>query len=483
MTLNPGNVEKQVVFLYVLLHNRPMENPSQYYNQYLYAHKLAKRNARKRARERKPINLEVLDDIVNVYDCSSIHIGRIEVPADLIVGTKTANRAISFSSDFMPLMKDKSEFAYKWQQVCRYHLSETGITDPPVAYEYLGKFYVTEGNKRVSVLKSYGAVLITLDVTRLLPKRSEFGEVGVYYEFLDFYKLSKLYSIRFSKKGSYARFHSLLGFTEDHVWTPRERIDVIGILERIEHHLKKNRIKADKCECLLALMEIHGYDVLVQMKDRQLEKAVITEKTRLEHGHGLYRIMCLADEEDPLLYNRYGIDRSRKVDFIISCGDLEPEYLEFIVTMANKPLFYVHGNHDDRYDITPPEGCICIDDDLYIHEGIRILGLGGSYRYSNATYQYTELQMEKRIRKLRAKIRRAKGVDIVVTHAPIKGYGDLEDYAHQGFECFEKLLNDLRPKYWLFGHSHLRYDHDLQRMMEHKGTTIINCNGRYEIFY
>ena len=91
--------------------------------------------------------------------------------------------------------------------------------------------------------------------------------------------------------------------------------------------------------------------------------------------------------------------------------------------------------------------------------------------------------MEKRIRKLRRKIRKAGGVDIVVTHAPIRGYGDLEDYAHRGFACFEKLLKEWRPKYWLYGHVHLRYRHGLPRTIEYGTTQIINCSDKYEIIY
>ena len=193
--------------------------------------------------------------------------------------------------------------------------------------------------------------------------------------------------------------------------------------------------------------------------------------------------MCVADEEDLGLYSQYAKEELKGIDFLISCGDVQPEYLEFLVTMSNKPLFYVHGNHDDRYDRVEPQGCTCIDDDLVIYQGIRILGLGGSFRYSEAKYQYTEKEMEKRIRKLRHKIRKAKGVDIVVTHAPIRGYGDLPDYAHQGFACFEKLLRELQPKFWLYGHVHLRYDHRLERTIQEKETKIINCYDKTEIRY
>ena len=262
-----------------------------------------------------------------------------------------------------------------------------------------------------------------------------------------------------------------------------ERIKLVGFFGRLKTRLEWYGIKADYCDCLLALMELYGYEELCAMNDAKLDEAILSNKVRLSYGHGPYRIMCVADEEDLGLYSQYAKIELKGIDFLISCGDLKPEYLEFLVTMSNKPLFYVHGNHDGRYDQTPPAGCICIDDDLYIYQGIRILGLGGSFRYSQDKYQYTEVQMERRIRKLRWKIFKAGGVDIVVTHAPIKGYGDMEDYAHQGFACFEKLLNELHPKYWLYGHVHLRYDYRLERTIQYKETQIINCNTKYEITY
>ena len=460
-----------------------MDNSQETYEQYQYALSLGKKNVRNRKRAELKQHPEVLDEIVNFYDCSQEKLGQIEVPADLIVGTKTSARTLSFSADFMPLMKPKTEFAAKWREVCAYHLSDTGISEAPIAYEYLGKFYILEGNKRVSVLKSYGAVLITLDVTRLLPPKSNKSKIKRYYEFLDFYELSKLYSIQFEKSNQYKKFQNLLGYEENHVWTRSEKIQLVGFLGRLDTHLQKYKITYNRCDCLVALMELYGYDNLINMTDKELDKAIQTHKTRLMFGHGIYNIVAVADEEDFGLYSQYARTELSEKDFIISCGDVSPEYLEFLVTMSNKPLFYVHGNHDERYDILPPGGCICIDDDLVIYQGIRILGLGGSYRYSQDKYQYTELQMERRIRKLKRKIRKAGGVDIVVTHAPVKGYGDLPDYAHQGFECFEKLLIDLHPKYWLYGHVHLVYEYNMPREIEYKETKLINCYGKYFIEY
>lgn len=453
------------------------------YEQYQYALKKGKKQVRKARKAGLFIHPEVLDKLVNIHECSMERLGEIDVPESLIVGTLTLSRAVSFSDDFIPLLKDKSEFAAKWRDVCAYHLSDTGIAEAPTAYEYLGKFYIIEGNKRVSVLKSFGAVFISLDVTRLLPPKSNKQAIKRYYKFLDFYSLSKLYTLQFTKASSYKIIQKLLGFDENHVWTRMERIKVVGFYGRLQTFLTKHKIKAHYPDCLVAMLQLYNYEELLIMKDAELDKAIINNKVRLGYGHGPYRIMGLADEENQVLYGEYGKTALKGIDFLISCGDLNAEYLEFLVTITNKPLFYVHGNHDNRFDTNPPNGCTCIDDDLVIYQGIRILGLGGSFRYSRDKYQYTEKEMEKRIRKLRLKIYKARGVDIIVTHAPIKGYGDLEDYAHQGFACYKKLLDDLHPKYWLHGHVHLRYNHHLQRTLEYKETTIVNCYDKYEIIY
>ena len=191
------------------------------------------------------------------------------------------------------------------------------------------------------------------------------------------------------------------------------------------------------------------------------------------------KILALADEECPALWDYYIPGRLKGYDLILSCGDLKPNYLSFIVTMANVPVFYVHGNHDDRYERTPPEGCDCIDDQLVVYKGLRILGLGGCYRYRPGPHQYTEREMRRRIRKLRRKLRKHKGVDIVVTHAPPRGVGDAEDLPHWGFRALLDLIDEYHPQYLLHGHVHLTYGADKTREREYHGTQVINVCERY----
>lgn len=191
------------------------------------------------------------------------------------------------------------------------------------------------------------------------------------------------------------------------------------------------------------------------------------------------KILALSDVECKAFYDYYIPGRLDEYDLIISCGDLKPQYLSFIVTMTRVPLLYVHGNHDERYEKLPPEGCDCIEDKLIVYKGLRILGLGGCRQYRPGAHQYTEAEMRWRIFKLKWKIRKHKGVDIVVSHAPLEGIGDGEDYAHRGFGAFLELVDKYKPKYWLHGHVHMNYSTENVREREYNGTRVINAYERY----
>lgn len=116
-------------------------------------------------------------------------------------------------------------------------------------------------------------------------------------------------------------------------------------------------------------------------------------------------ILAIADVEERCLWECFRKERFEDVDLILSAGDLDPDYLEFLVTVINKPLVYVRGNHDDRYARHAPGGCICVEDSVYVYRGIRIAGLGGSMRYRDGANMYTEREMAKRVRKLSRKVR------------------------------------------------------------------------------
>lgn len=148
------------------------------------------------------------------------------------------------------------------------------------------------------------------------------------------------------------------------------------------------------------------------------------------------KILVLADEPVKAFWEYYNKDRFQGIDLIISCGDLPARYLTFIATVFRGDVLYVHGNHDEGYTHKPPEGCICIEDTIYEWRGLRILGLGGSYRYRPGAYQYTEKEMQRRLLKLKYKLWRKKGIDILVTHSPARHLHDGHDLPHRGFETF-----------------------------------------------
>ena len=193
------------------------------------------------------------------------------------------------------------------------------------------------------------------------------------------------------------------------------------------------------------------------------------------------KILLIADEEERGLWDYYAPGKLKGYDLILSAGDLKAGYLSFLVTMANRPLLYVPGNHDVNYEKNPPEGCESIDGRIVKINGLRILGLGGSMLYSNGPNQYTERQMRRRIRRLGWKIRRCGGVDVVLSHAPIAGYGDMDDPAHRGFDCFMELIEKYEPKLWVHGHVHKSYGTQFQREHMIGSTRVVNACGKYEV--
>ncbi len=195
------------------------------------------------------------------------------------------------------------------------------------------------------------------------------------------------------------------------------------------------------------------------------------------------RILAISDEESVYLWDYYEKSKLEGIDLIISCGDLDPNYLSFLTTLSSIPVLYVHGNHDKKYEQTPPEGCVCIEDTIYEFQGIRILGLGGSMRYRPGPYQYTEQEMQRRIRRLQWKLFRSHGFDILVTHAPAYELNDGRDLPHQGFKCFRTLMEKYHPRFFLHGHVHLSYGREHKRYDKYLDTHVINAYERYVFDY
>ncbi len=197
------------------------------------------------------------------------------------------------------------------------------------------------------------------------------------------------------------------------------------------------------------------------------------------------KILVLADTADKALWDYLDRRLLEGVELVLSCGDLPAEYLSFLTCFTHAPIYYVHGNHDTGYDTKPPEGCECVDDDIVVFNGVRILGLGGSMRYRpNQPYMFNEKEMARRVRKLRRKLRKHKGFDILLAHAPALGVGDMEDLPHRGFQVFLDLMDRYKPRYLVHGHVHQEYSAlGFARERKYGDTTVINAYKRYYIDY
>lgn len=208
----------------------------------------------------------VLDELEPNYEISAhVDLGVLHIPVELIVGTRSSGRTAALAGNFMPLLDPDSEFAAKWIRLCEAHLAE-GIRDPIKVFEFLGKFYVQEGNKRVSVLKSYDAPTVAANVIRVLPARSERPEILRYYEFLQFYNLSGVYGLDFEKAGGFGKLQAALGMTEDHVWTEEERRSFrSGFFRFREAYAKMKQQPATPAEALLVWLQVFQFSEIKEM--------------------------------------------------------------------------------------------------------------------------------------------------------------------------------------------------------------------------
>ena len=195
------------------------------------------------------------------------------------------------------------------------------------------------------------------------------------------------------------------------------------------------------------------------------------------------RILTIGDKESKSLWDYFKPEKVEGVDLIISIGDLDPAFLSFLATLTHAPVYYVHGNHDEKYEKKPPEGCECLDGRILVYEGVRILGLPGSLRYRPGLFQYEQHEMDAHVRRMTFSLLAHGGIDILVTHAPAEGVGDGTDRPHQGFRAYTSILNEYRPRYYLHGHVHPNYSREYTRLKRYRDTLIINGYESYTFEY
>lgn len=227
--------------------------------------------------EKKDPYPKVLDAILGTNANESIEeLGVVEIPVELIVGTKAAGRISAFSAGFLPLLDPRSEFARKWIHLCNAHLTD-GIRDPILCYEYFGKFYVQEGNKRVSVLKHMGAARIPGIVKRILPPQDGSAKNAAYYEFVKFYRATGLYGIQFACAEDYAKLLSFLGKEPGEKWTERERRTFAAYYQYFCEAFRASdvcKLPTTPEEALLLWLQIYPFRDLGRMSSKALKKSL-----------------------------------------------------------------------------------------------------------------------------------------------------------------------------------------------------------------
>ena len=243
---------------------------------YEKAYKLGKKEYQQRMWHGEKPTLLVLDDILpSKGSYAEVPLGIVQIPLEQIAGTKTNGRSNAFARNFMPILDQGSEFARKWSSLST-AVEENGLRDPIKAYEYMNKFYVEEGNKRVSVSKFFGGISIPGNVTRLIPKPTEDTESKIYYEFLDFYKASNINYIWFSKEGNFAKLQELVGKEPDEMWSDDDRMNFFSIYYRFkkEYENKKTDLSITTGDAFLSFMEVHGYENICSFSSDELKKKI-----------------------------------------------------------------------------------------------------------------------------------------------------------------------------------------------------------------
>ena len=247
--------------------------------EFIQALKLGQKEYKEASAAGKQLHPLVLDELLSDDIAESvIDVGLVDIPAERIVGVKASGRVTAFSATFRPLLDLKTEFGAKWVSLCEAHLGETGITDPIQCYEYLGNFYVQEGNKRVSVLRHFDAPQIPAYVKRVLPIKTDDPRNQAYYEFLEFYKDTKLYQLQFRRPGDYGKLLKYLGKAKGEPWTEEERRTFRSYYHYFTEAFAAVGKDADVIpeEALLLWLEIYPYRNLASFSTRELKNSIAT---------------------------------------------------------------------------------------------------------------------------------------------------------------------------------------------------------------
>ena len=310
--------------------------------EYTRALRMGQKEYKERSMAGKDPYPAVLDEVLGDIPKEGIQtVPLVEIPTEQIVGTKSQGRISAFTAGFQPLLDPDSEFAAKWINLCADHLSDVGIRDPISCFEYLGNFYVQEGNKRVSVLKHFGAARIPGTVQRVLPPMSEEPRIKAYYEFLEFYKAAGIYEVQFRHPGEYAKLLAFLGKDPGEEWSDREKKTFTAYFQYFReafHALGGEALEIRPEDALLLWLQVYPFRDLGRLSGGELKKLL----------SGLWEDIAVLGQEEPVQVQTEPKEQSRGV--IGRLISSTPDHLEVAFVHQRNPenSVWIKGHDEGR---------------------------------------------------------------------------------------------------------------------------------------
>ena len=223
--------------------------------------------AKKKGMPLCPVDLNCLmEDRMISY---RLDLGIMEIPTSLIVGVaETSEKSALYTKEFLPVSAPKSEFADQWRYIFRRYSADGGLPGFVSCYEYIGKFYVVDGLKRVSVAKFSKAPMIRSKVIRIMPIRTDARSIQLYYDFLFQFQLTRMFQLQFTQEGFFEKFQAELGFETEHKWTDSDRSRFLAVWPKIEeafHKSYEESLRISAADALVVLLQKYSIDQIAQM--------------------------------------------------------------------------------------------------------------------------------------------------------------------------------------------------------------------------